>query len=172
MSRNAKIVAITAAVLVLTVATLAWLNRNYAAERKAIQESYVFLITANGSQYTVTMSDLEEIGLRVIDANYKTNLMPASQKKYTGVSLKRVLDHAGADYSQARSVSFSAADGYFSAAVITDALNEENCFIVVGEAGNPLGTRESGGLGPFMVIFAKDRFSQRWCKHLLEIIIS
>jgi len=172
MNRNTKIVTITAAVLVLAVAVLAWLNQSHVAERKAIQESGAFLITAGGSQYAVTMDDLKEIGYRAIDANYKTNLMPAVQKKYTGVSLAGVLDHFGVDHSEARSVSFSATDGYVSAAPIAHALDEENCFIVIEEAGMPLGTRESGGVGPYMVIFAKDRFSQRWCKYLLEITVS
>ena len=172
MSRNTKIVVVTMAVLSLAVVALAWLNRNNVAERKALQENGTFLVTVGDSRYTVTMSGIEGIGSRVIDANYKTNLMPAVQKKYTGVSLKSVLDSLGADYSTAKSVRFSAMDGYVSVAAVSDALNEDNCFIVFEEAGKPLGTREAGGVGPFMVIFAKDRFSLRWCKYLLEITVS
>ena len=172
MSRNTKIVAITAAVLVVAVAALAWLNRGNAADRKAMQESGAFYITAGDSRYPVTMDDLREIGLRSVEASYKTNLMPAVQKKYSGVSLKSVLDRLDVDYSGAKSVSFSGADGYVSAVRIAIALDEENCFIVVEEAGKPLGTLESGGFGPYMAIFAKDRFSQRWCKYLIEITIN
>ena len=171
MSRNTKTVLITTAVLVFAVAVLAWLNRDSMAERKIIQESGTFRITTDSSQYIVTIDDFAEIGVRVIDANYKTNLMPAVQKKYNGVSLKSLLNHLGVEYSAAKRVSFSAADGYVSAAPISDAMDEDNCFIVFGEDGNPLGTRESGGFGPYMAIFAKDRFSQRWCKYLLEIAV-
>jgi len=172
MNRNSKIVVISVVVLVFAVTVLAWLERDNIAERKAMQDSGTFLITAGGSQYIVTMEDIEDIGPRVIEANYKTNLMPAVKKKYTGVSLKSVLDRLGVDYSTAKRASFSAVDGYFSAASISDSLNEENCFVVFEEAGNPLGTRESGGVGPYMVIFANDRFSQRWCKYLFEIAVS
>jgi len=160
------------AALVFAVVALAWLNRNNVAGKKAVQENGTFLVTAGDSRYTVTMSDIEEIGSRVVDANYKTNLMPAVQKKYTGVPLKSLLDSLGVDYSAAKSVRFSAADGYISVAAVSDALDEENCFIVFEEDGKPLGAREAGGVGPFMVIFAKDRFSLRWCKYLLEITVS
>ena len=171
MSRNTKIVAITTAALVLVVAVLAWLNQGSVAGKKSIQESGAFLITADGSQYTVTMRDLEEIDYGVVDANYKTNLMPAVQKKYTGVSLKSIFEYYGVDYAGSKSVGFSAADGYVSAASMSRAIDGDNCFIVFEEAGKPLGTMESGGVGPYMAIFAKDLFSQRWCKYLIEIRI-
>jgi len=172
MSRNTKIVLITTAVLALSVVALAFLNRGNVSEMKAIQDSGNFVITVDDRQYTVTLNDLEEIGPRSIDANYKTNLMPAVKKQYSGVSLRSLFDHMGVDYSTAKRVSFFAADGYASAAPISDALNEENCFIVFEEAGKPLGTKETGGFGPYMAIFAKDRFSQRWCKYLLEVTVS
>ena len=172
MVRNTKIVIITVCALTIAVAVLAWLNRDSAAERMALEERGEFQIAAGGVKYSVTMGDLEEIGTRIIEANYKTNLMPPVKKEYTGVSLKSVLDYLGVDCSNVKRVSFSASDGYASAASISDALNEDNCFIVFEEAGKPLGTRGSGGVGPYMVIFAKDRFSQRWCKYLFEITIS
>jgi len=171
MSRNTKVVIISIVALAFAVMVLAFLNRDSIADRKALQESGNFIIIAGDRQYTVTMDDLEAISPRAIDANYKTNLMPAVQKRYTGVSLKSVFDYLEVDYSAAKRVRFSAADGYVSAAPISDALNEENCFIVFEEAGKPLGTRETGGFGPYMAIFAKDRFSQRWCKYLLEVVV-
>jgi len=84
---------------------------------------------------------------------------------------KSVFDYLGIDYSSAKSVSFTAADGYASALTIAEALDEENCFIVFDEDGKPLGTKENGGSGPYMMILPNDQFSQRWCKFLLEIEI-
>ena len=172
MSKNTKIVAITAATLILIVAALALLSRGYVAERKALQESGGFLVTAGGESHTVTIADLEKLNPRGITANYKPNLIAATQRQFTGVPLAALLSYLGIDYSTARSASFSASDGYGSAAPIADALDPDNCFIVFEESGKPLGARESGGLGPYMVVFANDRFSQRWCKYLLEITIN
>ena len=172
MSKNTRIVATTTVVLAFAVTVLGWLNRDHIAGRKALQESGAFLVTAGEQQYSVTMDDLLEIGSSTVDANYKTNLMPAIKKQYTGVSLKNLFDFLQMNDSSAKSVSFLALDGHVSAVSMSDALDEENCFIVFEEAGKQLGTRESGGTGPYMVIFAKDRFSQRWCKYLFEITIS
>ena len=171
MNKNTKVVMVTIAVLVFAVAALAWLNQGNVAERRAMQESGTFLISIDGNKYAVTMDDLEEIGPSVIDANYKTNLMPAVQKKYTGVPLRSIFDHFEVDCYEAKSIVFSAGDGYASVAPLADALNGDSCYIVYKEADKLLGTRESGGDGPYMAIFAKDRFSQRWCKYLLEITV-
>ena len=172
MSKNTRIVGITFTALVIVVSVLAWMNRLRVGDVDGLQEDSFFYVVAGESEHIVGIGDLEAVGLRDVDANYKTNLKPAVQKRYTGASLRSVLDSLGVDYSEARRVSFSATDGYVSAAPIADALNEESCFIVIAEAGKPLGNRASGGVGPFMVIFAKERYSQRWCKLLYEITVS
>ena len=171
MSRNTKIVVITSAALVIAAAVLAWLNMGNVAERRALQESGTFIVEAGGGQYAVSISDLEAIGPRVIEANYKTNLMPAVPKQYTGVSLANLLEYLGADITDAGNVRFFAADGYVSVAPAADALDGEKCFIVYMESGNPLGTMESGGMGPYMAIFINDLYSQRWCKYLLNVTV-
>jgi len=170
MSRNTKIVVAVTAVLIFAAAALAWLNQD--SIKKAMPENGTFLVTAGGRQYTVSISDFETMGPYTIDANYKTNGRAPVQKQYTGVSLKRLFDHLGVDDSAAARVRFTAADGYTSALSLSDALDEENCFIVFEENGRPLGTRDSGGSGLYMMILAKDRFSRRWCKYLLEIAVS
>jgi hypothetical protein len=171
MSRNTKIVVIAAAALTIAVAALALLNMGNVAELRALQESGEFIAEAGGVQYTVSIDDLEAIGPRVISANYKTNLMPAVPKQYTGVSLASLLEYLGADITGAGTVRFFAADGYVSAAPIADALDGDNCFIVYMESGKPLGTMESGGMGPYMVVFVNDIYSQRWCKYLLSVTV-
>ena len=172
MNKNTKIVIAIIAVLTVTVAILAVLNQDYIAEKKAIQDSGTFIITAiDGTRYTVKMDDIMRLDPHVIEANYKKTDKAPVIKQYTGVSLKSLLDSFDIDYLIAKSVSFTAADGYASAISIDDALNEDNCFIVIEEEGEPLGTKESGGKGPFMMILATDQFSQRWCKFLLEVEI-
>jgi len=171
INKNTKIVTAVIIVLTLTAAIFAIFNQDYIAGKKAMQDSGTFIITAiDGSRYIVATDDILSLDPQAINANYKPsrNNVP-TQKQFTGVSLKSVFDHFGVDYSIAKSVGFTAADGYASALPIADALDEENCFIVFEEEGEPLGTKENGGNGPFMMILANDQFSQRWCKFLLEI---
>jgi hypothetical protein len=102
-------------------------------------------------------------------ANYKKSGQAATNRTFQGVSLKAVVERMGIDYSRYVSVSFLAAAGYASALSIVEAMDDGNCYIVIAEENKPLGTRESGGSGPFMMILANDQFSQRWCKFLLEV---
>ena len=162
---------IVAAALIVAVGVLAWLNRDSIAQKKAMQESGTFLISANGQEYTVSMDDVLSLSPRLIKVNAKSSTTDYTNKEFAGVPLKVLFDHLGVDVSAAKSVNFTAADGYSSAIPISDALDEDNCFIVIKEDGNPLGTKESGGTGPYRIILAKDQFSQRWCKFLLEITV-
>ena len=167
-----------AAALLIATALLAWLNRGAAVERMRVAsgadndaDGVGVSVIAGGERKLITAQDFELIGPSGVSADYKTNLLPAVRKEYTGVSLKSALDYLGVGYSDAKSVSFTAEDGYISAVPIADALDAQNCYIVFGESGKPLETMASGGPGPYMAIFAKDRYSQRWCKYLIEITV-
>ena len=172
MKRNTKIVLIVACALALAAGILALLNSGNAAQKRAMQESGTFLIEANGQQYIVSMKDLQSLSPQKVQVNAKSSTTDYEKKQFTGISLKSLFDHLGVNDSTARSVSFTAVDGYASAISISDALDEENCFIVFEEDGKPLGTKESGGSGPYRMILAKENFSQRWCKFLLEIKVN
>ena len=172
MSRNTKITAVVMAVLLIAVAVLAWLNRGNVQDRRAMQESGTFLVTAGDLQFTISMDDVLKLGPQRISAVLRSGGRDGEPMVFAGVSLKSILDSLGIDYSSSRGISFMAADGYVSAILIAEALDEENCFIVFEEDGQPLGTRERGGRGPYMMIMAKDHFSQRWCKFLMEIVVS
>jgi len=171
IKRNTKIVVIVMAALVVAVGVLAWLNHDNIAQKKTLQDSDTFLLSANGRQHTVTLDDLLSLCPREVTVNAKSSTTDYTKKRFTGVSLTSLLDHLGVDYSEAESVHFTAIDGYTSAVSIKEALDRENCFIIFEEDGKPLGTKESGGSGPYRMILAKDEFSQRWCKFLLEITV-
>ena len=168
MKRNTKITAIVPGILALAVGVLAWLNAGNIEEKKAFQEGATFLVSTGNVQHLISMDDIMKIRPRAIIANHRSGGQ-TRERQFTAVSLKSLLDHLGADYSSARNIVFTAADGYSSAVPLAEALDEDNCLIVFEEAGVALGTRESGGEGPYMMILAKDQFSQRWVKFLLEI---
>ena len=169
MSRGIKTVVIVTAALAAAVAVLAALNQKNIAPKKEAQERGVFFLYAGDEEYAVSMEDIEALSPYEIEANYKKSGKAPETRVYRGVSLRAVVDSLGIDASAYSSVSFSAADGYASALTIDEAMDGGNCYIVTAMGGEPLDTRENGGSGPFMMILARDQFSQRWCKFLLEV---
>ena len=171
MTKGTKLVIIITALLAVIVAVFAWLNREYISVRSEAQENEVFYIRADEMDFTVSMDDIAALSPFDISANYKTTGQTAETRVYQGVSLRAVFDSLGIDYSGYSSVHFFAADGYVSALTIKEAMDSGNCFIAIALNNKPLGTKESGGSGPFMMILPNDRFSQRWCKFVLEITL-
>jgi len=169
MNKNTKLITVITAGLVVVVAVFAFLNRENIASKKEAQESGIFFIHAGGEEFTITMDDIQALSPFTIEANFKRSGQAASTRTFQGVSLKALVEKMGIDYSRYASVSFLAADGYASALTIAEAMDDDSCYIVIAEENEPLGTRESGGSGPFMMILAHDQFSQRWCKFLLEV---
>ena len=171
MAKGTKIVIIVSAILAVIVAVFAWLNRDYIAMRSGAQESSVFFVSAGGEEFSVNMEDLTALSPADIPANYKTTGQDAETRVYQGVSLKEIIDYLEIDYSGFSSAHFFAADGYASALTIKEAMDSGKCFIAVSLDKKPLGTKEDGGSGPFMMILPGDRFSQRWCKFLIEVTL-
>jgi len=169
MKLNTKFVVVTTVVLIGLVATFAFLNRDHVLAMKAAQESGRFVIRSAAAEYSVSMEDIHTLSPDDIRAIYKPNGIIAQTRIYQGVSLKALVDSLGIDYSEYKSVLFSAADGYASILRLEKAMDESNCYIVISHNNSSLGTLESGGTGPFMMILARDSFSQFWCKFLLEV---
>ena len=171
MARGTKLVIVISVLLALIVAVFAYLNREYISVRKVAQDKGVFILRAGGEEFTVSVEDIFALSPVDISANYKTTGRAAETRTYQGVSLKTLIESLGLDYSGFSSVHFFAADGYASALTMAEAMDSGNCYIAVSLNNKPLGTKESGGSGPFMMIRPNDRFSQRWCKFLLEVTL-
>jgi hypothetical protein len=169
LTRGAKLVIVTIIALAIVVAVFAALNREYTSPNREAQLSGNFYIYAGEEAYTVTLDSFEDLLPFDIDANYKTSGRVAETRMYRGVSLKSVIEGLGIDISAYKRVVFNGADGYASALKVDDAMDDGNCYIVNEMGGVPLGSIESGGTGPFMMILAHDRFSFRWCKYLMDI---
>ena len=174
MTRNkrnpqTKTVVIITALLAAAVAALALLNRDSVAAIKEAQREGTFSLRAGDQIVAVTMDDIMALSPFDIEANYKTSGNAAETRRYQGVSLKSVVNALGVDVSGCQTASFTAADGYISALALDEAMDDGNCYIAVAMGNEPLGTKEGGGTGPYMMILAHDPFSQRWCKFLLEV---
>jgi len=149
------------AILGAAVAVLAVLNSREAIEKKRRLDDAVFLIIANEIECRVSIEDIEALGPREIEANYKKSGKDPESRAFAGVPFAALLRHKGIATEGLRSAVFSAADGYASALAMEKALDEENCFIVI----------DAGEEGPYRMILAKDPFSQDWCKLLTDVTL-
>jgi len=147
------------AVLAIGVAVLAVLNGRQAMGKAASIYDTAFLVLAGDAEYQVTLAEIEDLGPRDIEANYKKSGREPETRTYRGAPFAEVLAMKGIDPAGFSSAVFSAADGYASALPMEKALDRENCFIVI----------DPGDEGPFRMILAKDEFSQQWCKLLTDV---
>ena len=169
MKKETKIVLSIMALLMAGVTVLAFLNRDRIAQMRERSVSGTFVIVADKERHEVSMDTILALEPQIIDANLKKNALAPVPRKYTGVSLLSLFEYFHVDFTQAENVLFSAPDGFSSFIGIEQAADPENCFIVYKADGELIGTRENGGDGPFMMILAKDPFSNRWCKYLMEV---
>jgi len=165
-NKSTVIIVVVLFVLTIAVVVLAMLRREDIQERIAVQESGTFLLTANDYTHRISMDDLFAIGYEAVTSSPR-----GETRNFTGVPLGAIFDHFNIDYSAASNILFTSLDGFATAISVSDALDRENTFIVFEEDGVPLGTREEGGRGPYMVVVALDPFPNRWARYLMEVVV-
>ena len=163
---STKIIIAVLCVLLPAVVVLAIIHRGAMEERLELQAAGEFFVTIGENTHTVSMGDLVSIGSVGVSSSPRGEL-----RTFTGVPLVHIFDHFGVDYSEARTVVFTSLDGFVTAISIAEAIDETNTFIVFEENGVPLGTREEGGRGPYMVVVALDPFPNRWARYLMEVTL-
>jgi len=166
ISKSTIIIIVALCVLIPAVVILAILHRGNMEERLELQAAGEFLVTTGEDTFNVSLTDLQAIGPVDVSSSPRGEL-----RTFTGVPLVRIFDHFGVDYSDARTVVFTSLDGFVTAISIGEALDETNTFVVFEEDGEPLGTREEGGRGPYMIVVALDPFPNRWARYLMEITL-
>lgn len=93
------------------------------------------------------------------------------QTEYTGVELKDLLGEYDIVLKNDNRITFNASDGY-RIILLGEEINEKkNVYLVYKRDGELLKSKRQGGKGPYQLVIRKDPFSQRWIKHVDEIII-
>lgn len=169
MTKQMKISLVILGTLLALAAVFAVLNLQNLAGKKAAQQAQTFTILLGEQRAMVRMEDIEAVGVRDISANYKPSGKAPVTRVYQGVPFCEVAAYMQLDLSACKTVVFTAADGYSTAITAEEALDPALCAIVTACEGEPLGGKEDGGTGPFMMVLPQDQFSQRWCKFLLEV---
>ena len=167
IGRNTKIIIAILSVLTAAVIVLGILNYGSIEQRRELNERGAFLLTSGDTAHNVTMDILLSIGSEAVSSG-----AGGQTRNFTGVPLAAIFDYFEVDCSNAGAVIFASLDGFTTAISIDEALDRANSFIVFEENGAPLGERENGGIGPYMVVMALDRFQNRWARYLVEVTLS
>ena len=158
--------AVLAAIILLAgaAAVLGVINYSNMRERRELLRGYGgFLLTCAYYTRVVSPDDLLAIGYAAVSAQAR-----GETRNFTGVPLAHIFAHFGMDLAGADAVIFSSHDGFTSA---VSAADYANIFVVFEEDGQLLGSREEGGLGPYMIVIAGDPFPNRWARYLMEIAV-
>lgn len=165
MSKKNKGVYLAILVLVLLVGLLSYLN----GAGKAKNPDMIQIIKNEQGVAQVTMAELKK--LPVVEKQIVLNSSIGKEEYlFTGTLLKEVflmLDSGFLD--GAREVISKSIDGYTVAFKIEEILADDQVLLVYLADGLPLGSKNSGGTGPFRIIAPQDPFAQRAGKFVVEL---
>ncbi|QOR35405.1 hypothetical protein IMX26_00755 [Clostridium sp. 'deep sea'] len=172
MKKSNKLVIFAIVLLVGVVAIMAFLNRDNAAKKQTLIDNAEFIVMENGQEVAkFTMPQISEMGETTFKANYKTNGKPPIEYEYTGVLLKTIVEKAGVSLEGKTMATVMAVDGYASVVEMKKLNQEGNVYLAYKREGKLIGTKQSGGKGPYQMIISKDQFSQHWCKYAVSVDI-
>jgi hypothetical protein len=151
-----------------------------------ISLAVVFLSACSGDSNTNSYLQIGTVGeFHSVDRDYIYNYTDSSEfhavvrssgnkpveTEYTGIELSKIFSSLNINTSDMHQVTFNAIDGYKVVLDIDEIYEPNNVYLVFKRDGKYLKTKSQGGSGPFQIVIRQDPFSQRWCKHVSEIII-
>lgn len=93
------------------------------------------------------------------------------ETEYKGIELTKLFAALNVDIKDVERITFNASDGYRVILNIDEIKEPSNVYLVYERDGQPMKSKKRGGDGPLRLIIRRDPFSERWIKHVEEIII-
>lgn len=93
------------------------------------------------------------------------------ETEYKGIELIKLFDSLNVDITSYSKVTFNASDGYRIILSMEEIKEPSNVYLTFERDGEILKSKKQGGNGPFQLVIRRDPFSQRWIKHVNEIIL-
>lgn len=167
MKKRAAIIAVL--ITILTIVLIISLNLNKAnieKQKQILSDAQIILVYDEKE----TVLNKENIALysENFEAVLDTSATEPTNHIYTGVQLKDLLNNNNVNF-QNKTIIIKAADGYSVAYSYEEVLIDKNVYIAFMEDKIFLGSRETGGRGPYESIVVSDNFSNRRCKWITEI---
>lgn len=163
MNRKKKITLILILVVMASILTIYLLNTKEEPTLKIIDGEKVQIVESdfiyNYPDSTSFPAVVRSSGKKPVETEYK------------GIELSQILSSLNVDISNIEKITLNAEDGY-RVIISQEELNEpKNLYLVFERDGERLKTKRQNGNGPFQLVIRRDPFSQRWIKHVNEIII-
>ncbi|MGI6359110.1 MAG: molybdopterin-dependent oxidoreductase [Bacillota bacterium] len=156
--------------LVVVIAITGYVNwRQSAALREAQANATLAVTWGDDNSATLSMQQVQALPAEEFAVVQRSSDAPDSDQVFKGVALKVALSEQGVPLDDSSLVTVKAADGYAVALTGSEVLQDENVYLVYQRGGEPLGTKASGGTGPFQLVIRQDTYAQRWCKFVSEI---
>lgn len=93
------------------------------------------------------------------------------ETEYKGIELTKLFEALNIDITNYSKVTFNASDGYRIILSAEEIAEPSNVYLTFERDGEILKSKKEGGNGPFQLVIRRDPFSQRWIKHVNEIIL-
>jgi len=172
MQKNTRIIVIVLALLFITTAVGAVVNRQYAREREALLKAAEIAVLEQGREVSrLTMDAIGQLPTANFTARLKSSVMESPEEHtYTGIAFSDLFASAGISLKDKRRVVVHSVDGYAVPLSIEEIKALENVYLVYMDNGDYLGSYGAAdGQGPYMIVIRGDRFSQRWAKYVCEL---
>ncbi len=167
MKKRAAI--IISIIVILTIVLIISLNLNKASieKQKEILANAQIILVYDEKAIILNRDDIILYGEN-FEAVLDTSSTEPTTHTYTGVMLKDLLNKKNVKF-QNKTIIIKAVDGYQVAYSSEEVSMDKNVYIAFMEDGKYLGSRDSGGRGPYESIVVSDNFSNRRCKWITEI---
>jgi len=93
------------------------------------------------------------------------------ETEYKGIELSTFFSSLNIDLKKVKRITFNATDGYMIILDIDEILEPNNIYLTFERDGEIMKSKREGGNGPFQLVIRRDPFSQRWIKHVEEIVL-
>lgn len=175
LSRNNRLLLLIIGLLLLLVLTSALLNTGDLALKRQLEMDQQFILSWNGAegpqQARVSMEDILALRPQEREAVLDTSISDAETVLVLGVELSALLDYYDIPWTADNYFEINGLDEYYSPVLYDEVLAPDNVLICIAMNGQSLGSKSTGGFGPYMMVIRNERFSQRWCKYVEEVAV-
>lgn len=136
------------------------------------EEDTKLVIRENGKEHIVEKIFIySHPDAEVFPAVIRSSGKKPVEAEYKGIELSTLFSSLDIDLADVKRITFNATDGYRIILDIEEVLEPSNVYLTFEMNGEIMKSKKQGGNGPFQLVIRRDPFSQRWIKHVEEIIL-